>query len=146
MLKHYHVIYCDGTQESKCFSVKANSKQAAYNKFIEVHGTSPRICEIYNYDKRVSNKKYFAKVLIGVIVITTLFAILAGISVVNCTPVDFEEYIVEEGDTLWDIAKLSNGWNQMDASYIIDAIKEESDCTSTIYPGQVVYIPVYDVN
>lgn len=59
-------------------------------------------------------------------------------------PVSYEQYVVEEGDTLWGIARQSDMWNKMDASIIIDDMKERSECTTTIYPGQVVYIPMYN--
>jgi LysM repeat protein len=59
-------------------------------------------------------------------------------------PVDYETYVVRSGDTLWEIAKESNGWNKMDAYEIIDDIEKASDCSALIYPGQIVYIPVYD--
>lgn len=59
-------------------------------------------------------------------------------------PVSYELYVVEKGDTLWSIAHQSDMWNKMDASIIIDDMKEKSDCTSTIYPGQIIYIPMYN--
>lgn len=59
-------------------------------------------------------------------------------------PVSYERYVVEKGDTLWGIAHQSDMWNKMDASIIIDDMQEKSDCTATIYPGQVVYIPMYN--
>lgn len=59
-------------------------------------------------------------------------------------PVSYERYVVQKGDTLWDIAHQSDMWNKMDASIIIDDMQERSECTATIYPGQVVYIPMYN--
>lgn len=59
-------------------------------------------------------------------------------------PVSYELYVVEKGDTLWGIAHQSDMWNKMDASIIIEDMKEKSDCTATIYPGQIVYIPMYN--
>lgn len=59
-------------------------------------------------------------------------------------PVSYERYVVEKGDTLWSIAHQSDMWNKMDASIIIDDMQERSNCTATIYPGQIVYIPMYE--
>lgn len=59
-------------------------------------------------------------------------------------PVSYERYVVEKGDTLWGIARQSDMWNKMDAYIIIDDMQERSKCTATIYPGQVVYIPMYN--
>lgn len=59
-------------------------------------------------------------------------------------PVSYEQYVVQKGDTLWGIAHQSDMWNRIDASIIIDDMQERSDCTATIYPGQIVYIPMYE--
>lgn len=59
-------------------------------------------------------------------------------------PVSYEQYVVQKGDTLWDIARQSDMWNKMDTFIIIDDMQERSECTATIYPGQVVYIPMYN--
>lgn len=56
----------------------------------------------------------------------------------------YESYVVQPGDTLWGIAHQSNGWNRIDGQMIIKDIRDRSNCTSTIYPGQVVYIPMYE--
>ena len=59
-------------------------------------------------------------------------------------PVSYEFYIVESGDTLWSIAHQSDMWNKIDASIIIDDMKERSNCTSPICPAHVVYTPLYN--
>ena len=57
---------------------------------------------------------------------------------------DTETYIVEDGDTLWDVAKLSNGYNHMDIREIIYDIQQLSDCTTEIHRGDVLLIPIYE--
>lgn len=58
---------------------------------------------------------------------------------------DYSETVtvwVEKGDTLWSIARpYSEG---RDIRRVIDIIEKESDCGATIYPGDVLYIPVFD--
>lgn len=50
--------------------------------------------------------------------------------------------IVERGDSLWKIAEpISQDRN---IQRVIDIIQEESDCGATIYPGDVLRIPVFD--
>jgi hypothetical protein len=79
-----------------------------------------------------------------VIIAFVLFIVLA-INVFSMPePVSYERYVVQRGDTLWEIAHQSDGWNKYDGQAIIDDIQERSDCTATIYPGQVVYIPMYE--
>jgi len=59
-------------------------------------------------------------------------------------PVDYFTVKVDEGDSLWYLGSLSNGWNHIDNTYVIKDIQTRSECTSLIYPGQTLYIPIYD--
>lgn len=52
------------------------------------------------------------------------------------------DYWVEQGDTLWKIAREYSTPRQ-DVRRVIQIIEEESDCTATIYPGQHLTIPVF---
>ena len=86
-------------------------------------------------------------------VIVCLIAIMIVGAILICVKtfeqpkiVAYEKYVVHSGDTLWDIAKESNGWTKMDTYDIIYAIEEASNCTAHIYPGQIVYIPIYDID
>lgn len=87
-------------------------------------------------------KKLLTVLLIAVIIVGG-FAVVVK-SMQTPEPVSYERYVVEKGDTLWGIARHSDMWNKIDASYIIDDMQEKSNCTATIYPGQVVYIPMYN--
>lgn len=88
------------------------------------------------------------KIFIGIVItIALLTTIMVGCSHLK-TPdiIGYEDYVVQPGDTLWNIAKESNGWNAVDTREIIHDIKSESNCTADIYPGDVIYIPVYDID
>ena len=87
-------------------------------------------------------KKLLTGLLIAVIIIGGFAVIVNGMKAPE--PVSYERYVVKRGDTLWGIAKQSDMWNKIDASHIIDDMQEKSNCTATIYPGQVVYIPMYN--
>ena len=89
-------------------------------------------------------KKIITTCLVAVMIIS-LFAVCAN-AMKKPDIIGYDTYRVRSGDTLWDIAKQSNGWNNLDAHEIIDDMEDESNCTATIYPGQVVYIPIYDFN
>jgi hypothetical protein len=56
----------------------------------------------------------------------------------------YEPYVVSQGDTLWDIAKTSNGYGNMDTRDIVDDIRSASNCTANIKEGDRLYIPVYE--
>lgn len=58
-------------------------------------------------------------------------------------PISYETYIVEPYDTLWDIARYSDGWNIYKTRRIIDDIQKKSNVGDIIYPGQLLYIPMY---
>lgn len=49
--------------------------------------------------------------------------------------------IVKKGDTLWHIAK-KYGPAQRDIRDVIDDIKKASNTKDTIFPGDVLYVPV----
>lgn len=94
------------------------------------------------------NKKVSAEWVIALfsVIFVLLFTVTAIAVMQNNTHdiVDTETYVVEDGDTLWDVAKLSNGYNHMDIREIIYDIQQLSDCTSDIQRGDVLLIPIYE--
>ena len=87
-------------------------------------------------------KMLLAGLLITVVIVSSFAVIVNGMKAPE--PVSYECYVVEKGDTLWGIAHQSDMWNKIAISIIINDMKERSNCTTTIYPGQVVYIPMYN--
>lgn len=79
-------------------------------------------------------------------VIVFFFCLVYGIvtNFQDAEPEYYEPYGVQANDTLWDIAKKSDGYGTIDTRKIIDRIKEVSDVSSMIYPDQLVYIPMYE--
>lgn len=138
-MKKYLVNYVrDG--EEKTYKVSANNKQEAYNKFNFASSGKYKVTTI----KKDVSKAFHAIVCAVIFVAIVVFTVC----VISTTwgepePVEYMEYVVEPGDTLWGIARQSDMWNKIDASIIIDDMCEISNCTAAIYPGQIVYIPMY---
>ena len=55
---------------------------------------------------------------------------------------DTTTYWVEQGDTLWRIAR-EYSTNKQDVRRVIDIIEQLNDCSSVIYPGQCLTVPVF---
>ena len=87
-------------------------------------------------------KRVITYVLVAALMIVGLALIVQALETPE--PVYYETYVVEKGDTLWSIAQHSDMWNKMDARNIIDDMEEKSNCTALIYPGQIIYIPMYN--
>lgn len=142
-MKKFQVIYIDNEGSKRVFKVMAKNNTHAAAIFRKVVSKNNKIVNIMEVGK---NNYFFGfKVAIAVAVFVALIVVLG----VTCcdwrepTPTDYEMYIVKEGDSLWKIATMSDGYNNFDTTYIVDHIQEYSNCTSVIYPGQVVYVPMY---
>lgn len=71
----------------------------------------------------------------------TVFLLIGGAAEAEGPPQPAFEYVVETGDTLWDIASrhVSPG---VDVRNLVSDIKTLSGMeTSTIFPGQILRIP-----
>ena len=91
--------------------------------------------------KKKRTLKPWVKAVLGMIVIVLI------ISIVNaCQPkiVGYDIHVAESGDTLWSFAKMSNGYDYIDGQTIVDDIKEASGIDDTIYPGDVIKVPIYE--
>lgn len=56
---------------------------------------------------------------------------------------DTVTYFVEQGDTLWTIARQYSDPELHDVRRVIDMIEELNSCNATIYPGDALEIPVF---
>lgn len=147
-MKKFKVIYTDQNNVTNIFRVIAEDKHHAVlvlRKKINPYANILKIIEVKDKPRRSWSE---VNIVVACILGFALLVILA-VTCSSCEhpePVDYVKYVVQEGDSLWYIGSHSNGWNILDNTYIINHIEEESNCTSMIYPGQVVYIPVYDLD
>ena len=91
---------------------------------------------------RIVDKKKFAR-FICIIVAAIL---LVGFVVRDQYEIiGYEIYAVESGDTLWEIAEMSNGYDNIDTRRIICDMREASDLeTSSLQVGEIIKIPMYE--
>lgn len=83
---------------------------------------------------------------LAVLAVCLAFVVVIGAAGATPEIVGYDEYTVDEGETLWSIAEESNGYGEMDRRDIIADIQAESGCSSDIYAGQTVYIPIYKID
>lgn len=137
----YHVHYFNGYEE-KIFTVVSHSKQQAYNRFRKVVNKRYEVLDIVDYSKVLMRKRvafYAVVVAIAVVLLNIIVFSIFG----EPTPVSYTSYVVEPGDTLWEIARMSNGWSNIDGQTIVYHIMNYSNCSGDIRPGQIVYVPQY---
>lgn len=97
------------------------------------------------YRKHSSINEIVIVVVSAIVLFALMFIILTTVFQQDTHSIaDTETYMVQDGDTLWGIAKLSNGYNQMDIREIIHDIKELSNCTTDIRRGDIILIPIYE--
>ena len=144
-MKTFKVIYHNG-EGKRVFKINADDEKMAYSCFRKVFGPKIKVIGIVKVvpDKKKIQRRKRTTFIISVLVVTFILGIITGCIISNRPqPIGFDKYSVKSGDTVWGIARLSNGWNNIDGSYIVEDIMSASNCTELIHPGQVVYIPVY---
>lgn len=83
--------------------------------------------------------------MLGLIILVGLIAYTVSEREAAYEYVDEGRWIVEEGDTLWEIAKEYSD-NRHDIRRVIHIIRYEcnNNISPDIYPGQVVYVPLFE--
>ncbi len=93
---------------------------------------------------RIANKRRFITVIsamifiLGVVLSTAAFMLVASAE----APVVWKEVIVEEGDTLWAIAKTISCESEDIRLKVHAIIDENSLMGATIHPGETIRVPV----
>lgn len=145
MMKKFKVVYIQD-RETNLFKVLAENKKHAAEIFRRKISNTAHIINVVEVKNEY--RKSWAEINIAVACgIAILLIVLLSITCCEWripTPVDYDAYIVQTGDTLWEIGSMSNGWNHFDNTCIIEHIQERSNVTALIYPGQVVYVPIYE--
>ena len=149
-MKKFKVIYTDCYHETDVFKVIAEDKThavAILRRKIPSAMNVIRVIEVKDNDRRDNMElKIIIACTVAFILLVTLVVMTSCSIWETHEPIDYIKYVVSEGDSLWYIGSHSNGWNILDNTQVVNDIQEESNCTSIIYPGQVVYIPVYDLD
>lgn len=79
------------------------------------------------------------------VLVTLILALMLNVAYDKHEIVSYDTYVVSDGDTLWGIAEMSNGYNDMDINEIIYDIKKASNLeVSSLNIGDVVQIPIYE--
>lgn len=85
-----------------------------------------------------------------VLMVTVCAAIIAGIAFLmihgSDSHYEYEDtvtYFVEQGDTLWTIARRYADPNLHDVRRVISMIEDLNNCNANIYPGDALEIPVF---
>lgn len=93
--------------------------------------------------KLVNKTRFYT--FVAVVVMTIAF--VRVIAVANNTPsiVGYDTYVVTSSDTLWDVAKTSNGYDNIDIRRIVYDIEQASDINASVNVGDVVQVPVYEM-
>ena len=140
----YHVKYVLN-EKVATFKVNASSKQKAYDTFRKHLGNNIPVIDIVNHTMyvRVRNTLIIMLLLVTLAISSVLFI---RETIKRQDPINYDEYVVRSGDTLWDIAKTSNGYGTIDTRKIVFDMCEESNFGEVLNTGDVVYIPLYDID
>lgn len=84
-------------------------------------------------------------IVIFLLIFTAAVFVLLCFSAQEQNILFYTEHTVKSRETLWGIAKESNGYGLIDTRDIVDEIIAESKIKKTIVPGQVVFVPQYDL-
>ena len=91
---------------------------------------------------KIVNKKKFARFIIIVVAAVLCVGFLAND---KCEIVGYDTYKVTQGDTLWDIAKLSNGYGHIEHQRIVYDMQQASGlATADIQIWDTIQIPIYE--
>lgn len=93
---------------------------------------------------RIANRRRFITVVSALIFILGFALSSAALMLVTTAdaPVVWQEIMVEEGDTLWAIAKTISSESEDIRLKIHDIMDENSLVSATIHPGETLRIPV----
>lgn len=89
------------------------------------------------------------EIIKNIIVITLLLAVFVCANFTRYiapNPIGYITHVAEKGDTLWILARKSDGYGNIDTRAIINDMQKKSDIDDCLMVGDIVYIPVYDRN
>ena len=83
------------------------------------------------------------KVILGMVILFSLIVVMVHFNTPE-EPTAWKEYIVCSGDTLFDISQsiTSDDRDCRETEYFIK--KKNNIVNATIYPGQTIFVPVYE--
>lgn len=96
--------------------------------------------------KIVSKTRFFLFITMILILLATsiLFLIDRREAYSSYYETKFKEFQVIEGDTLWDIARISSTPNEDVRKVLYDIRKFNNMSSGHIYPGDIIKIPIKD--
>lgn len=110
-----------------------------------VHGKKVKFFEGFVFDSWLQAiVTVVGMVAVVVIVLWSLAALLISNGKALYAYEDTVGYVVEQGDTLWTIARRYTT-EQQDVRRAIDIIEEVNECDANLHPGQWLEIPVFNV-
>ncbi len=110
-----------------------------------IHLFTERMIEMTNKRLVITDKKRFTAfcTVMAIICVCAIAAIFPANNSVSASDTEYEIIYVGTGDTLWSIARENYSQSTDIRSAIADIKYLNGMTTNTIYPGDVLYIPVY---